>query len=165
MSASVTDDKSIHSAQQLVVKKLCGLSCRTYAHYCSATYNLQHNFPSMDPAQLKACHEDCAICKEPMKVRYQIFVVHVLSHNPLSARKSSAAACTDLLPSQHEDSHTRKPHKVKSSLFSQLLTLRSFAGLLCESWHSGVMQQLLKQLPEQSLHHPACSAAYVRQVL
>ena len=125
----MTDDKSIHGAQQLVVKKLCGLSCRTYAHYCSATYNLQHNFPSMDPAQLKACHEDCAICKEPMKVRYQIFVVHVLSHNPLSARKSRAAACTDLLPSQHEGNHTTKPRHVSSmcsSLFSHLLTLQSF---------------------------------------
>ncbi|KAL3132793.1 hypothetical protein ABBQ38_006720 [Trebouxia sp. C0009 RCD-2024] len=40
---------------------------RTYAHYCSATYNLQHNFPSMPASQLHSADEECAICKEPMK--------------------------------------------------------------------------------------------------
>lgn len=45
-----------------------GVCHRTYAHYCSATYNLQHNFPSMLASQLQSADEECAICKEPMKV-------------------------------------------------------------------------------------------------
>ncbi|DBA88735.1 TPA: hypothetical protein ACH3X1_004158 [Trebouxia sp. C0004] len=40
---------------------------RTYTHYCSATYNLQHNFPTVVPSQLQSAEEECAICKEHMK--------------------------------------------------------------------------------------------------
>lgn len=40
---------------------------RTYAHYCSATHNLQHNFPNALPSQLQSADEECAICKEHMK--------------------------------------------------------------------------------------------------
>ncbi|DBB08780.1 TPA: hypothetical protein ACH3X3_007445 [Trebouxia sp. C0006] len=40
---------------------------RTYAHYCKATYNLQHNFPTVVPSQLQSAEEECAICKEHMK--------------------------------------------------------------------------------------------------
>ncbi len=46
----------------------CPFLHRTYAHYCSATYNLQHNFPTVVPSQLQSAEEDCAICKEHMKV-------------------------------------------------------------------------------------------------
>ncbi len=48
----------------------CPLFHRTYAHYCSATYNLQHNFPSVVPSQLQSAEEECAICKEHMKVSF-----------------------------------------------------------------------------------------------
>ena len=59
---------------------MCEFPCRTYAHYCSATYNLQHNFPSMPASQLQSADEECAICKEPMKVSVAtvVFVVVVI---------------------------------------------------------------------------------------
>ena len=41
---------------------------KTYAHYCSATYNLQHNSPSIPVSQLQSADAECAIYKEPMKV-------------------------------------------------------------------------------------------------
>ena len=55
------------------------VSCRTYAHYCSATYNLQHNFPSMPASQLQSADEECAICKESMKVSVTVEAAFVAS--------------------------------------------------------------------------------------
>ena len=52
------------------------LCCRTYAHYCSATYNLQHNYPSMLASQMQSGDEECAICKEPMKVPAVMSLLH-----------------------------------------------------------------------------------------
>ena len=54
----------------LVEYWLVSVSHRTYAHYCKATYNLQHNFPSVVPSQLQSAEEECAICKEHMKVYF-----------------------------------------------------------------------------------------------
>ena len=58
---------------------MCEIFCRTYAHYCSATYNLKHNFPSMPASQLQSADEECAICKEPMKVCVALVVMLVIA--------------------------------------------------------------------------------------
>ena len=72
----------LQTALQLLLNKrvvICQLSCRTYAHYCSATYNLQHNFPSMPASQLQSADEECAICKESMKVSVTVEAAVVAS--------------------------------------------------------------------------------------
>ena len=78
----------------------CPFLHRTYAHYCSATYNLQHNFPSVVPSQLQSAEEECAICKEHMKVC--LWLMCPCNPRPLTAASSGssgicphvAAACS-----------------------------------------------------------------------